>query len=89
MPRFADKAFYALVGWCLPQGKQSAMEGDAWVLSFAEAENRLLQGGCRKKCLSLLKTLRDRHLDLPGEDPKIHFKQSPDFPSIFLHSFST
>lgn len=43
------------------------MEGDAWVLSFAEAENRLLQGGCRKKCLSLLKTLRDRHLDLPGE----------------------
>lgn len=42
------------------------MEGDAWVLSFAEAENRLLQGGCRKKCLSLLKTLRDRHLDLPG-----------------------
>lgn len=27
------------------QGKQSAMEGDAWVLSFLEAENRLLQGG--------------------------------------------
>ncbi|XP_018576240.1 protein mab-21-like [Anoplophora glabripennis] len=48
------------------QGKQSAMEGDAWVLSFLEAENRLLQGGCRKRCLSILKTLRDRHLDLPG-----------------------
>ncbi|CAG2112746.1 unnamed protein product [Medioppia subpectinata] len=48
------------------QGKQSSMEGDAWVLSFLEAENRLLQGGCRKKCLSILKTLRDRHLDLPG-----------------------
>jgi len=49
------------------QGKQSSMEGDAWVLSFLEAENRLLQGGCRKKCLSILKTLRDRHLDLPGQ----------------------
>ncbi|CAG9859909.1 unnamed protein product [Phyllotreta striolata] len=48
------------------QGKQSAMEGDAWVLSFFEAENRLLQGGCRRRCLSILKTLRDRHLDLPG-----------------------
>ncbi|KAF9417492.1 hypothetical protein HW555_005415 [Spodoptera exigua] len=48
------------------QGKNSAMEGDAWVLSFFEAENRLLQGGCRRKCLSILKTIRDRHLDLPG-----------------------
>lgn len=26
------------------QGKNSAMEGDAWVLSFIEAENKLLQG---------------------------------------------
>ncbi|OQR77708.1 protein mab-21-like [Tropilaelaps mercedesae] len=49
------------------QGKQSSMEGDAWVLSFLDAENRLLNsGGCRRRCLSLLKTLRDRHLDLPG-----------------------
>ncbi|GBO21644.1 Protein mab-21, partial [Araneus ventricosus] len=48
------------------QGKQSSMEGDAWVLNFCEAENRLLQGGCRKKCLSILKTLKDRHLELPG-----------------------
>ena len=70
------------------QGKQSAMEGDAWVISFLEAENRLLvgkqasikfealqcrvltssdsAGGCRRKCLSILKTLRDNHLDLPG-----------------------
>ena len=48
------------------QGKQSAMEGDAWVISFFEAENRLLQGGCRRRCLSILKTLRDQHLDLPG-----------------------
>ncbi|XP_013793124.1 protein mab-21-like 2 [Limulus polyphemus] len=47
-------------------GKQSSMEGDAWVLNFTEAENTLLIGGCRKKCLSILKTMRDRHLDLPG-----------------------
>ncbi|TMW44572.1 hypothetical protein DOY81_010348, partial [Sarcophaga bullata] len=44
----------------------ASMEGDAWVLSFFEAENRLLQGGCRRRLLSILKTLRDRHLDLPG-----------------------
>lgn len=25
-----------------------------------------IQNGYRKKCLSILKTLRDRHLDLPG-----------------------
>lgn len=48
------------------QGKQSSMEGDAWVLCFLDAENRLLSGGCRRRCLSVLKTLRDRHLDLPG-----------------------
>ncbi|XP_076064589.1 protein mab-21-like [Oratosquilla oratoria] len=46
--------------------KQSGMEGDAWVLCFSDAENRLLYGGCRKRCLSILKALRDRHLDLPG-----------------------
>ncbi|XP_076343708.1 putative nucleotidyltransferase MAB21L1 [Tachypleus tridentatus] len=48
------------------QGKQSSMEGDAWLLHFMEAEKTLLSGGCRKKCLSILKTMRDRHLDLPG-----------------------
>ena len=48
------------------QGKQSAMEGDAWVLSFLDAEKKLLEGSCRNRCLSILKTLRDRHLDLPG-----------------------
>lgn len=48
-------------------GKQSSAESDAWVLQFAEAENRLLLGGCRKKCLSVLKALRDRHLELPGQ----------------------
>ena len=48
-------------------GKQSSAESDAWVLQFGEAENRLLMGGCRNKCLSVLKTLRDRHLELPGQ----------------------
>nr|KAG5688752.1 hypothetical protein BaRGS_019237 [Batillaria attramentaria] len=47
--------------------KQSAAEGDAWVMSFRYAEDRLLYGGCRRKCLSILKTLRDRHLDIPGQ----------------------
>ena len=42
------------------------MEGDAWVISFTEVENRLLTGGCRRKVLSIMKTLRDNHLDLPG-----------------------
>lgn len=48
------------------QGKQSAMEGDAWVISFTEAEKQLLVGGARKRCLSILKALRDRHLDIQG-----------------------
>ncbi|XP_001653107.2 protein mab-21-like [Aedes aegypti] len=48
------------------QGKNANIEGDAWILHFTEAENRLLQGGYRKRCLSILKTLCDRHLDLPG-----------------------
>ena len=46
--------------------KQSSTEGDAWVISFHQAEEMLLLGGCRQKCLSVLKTLRDKHLDLPG-----------------------
>ena len=41
-------------------------EGDTWVMVFSEAEDRLLTQGCRKMCLGILKTLRDRHLDLPG-----------------------
>ena len=52
-------------------GKQSAMEGDAWVISFLEAENRLLIGGCRRKCLSILKTLRDQvWMDYKGSSLK-------------------
>jgi len=46
----------------------AAAEGDAWVVSFHSAESVLLRTGtgCRRRCLSILKTLRDRHLDLPG-----------------------
>jgi hypothetical protein len=50
----------------MPQ-QQSSSEGDAWVISFAEAEEKLLNHVNRRKCLSILKTLRDRHLDLPGQ----------------------
>lgn len=46
--------------------ERSAVDGDAWVVSFRSAESLLLAGGCRRRCLSILKTLRDRHLDLPG-----------------------
>jgi hypothetical protein len=43
--------------------KQASSEGDAWIMSFTEAENRLLQNGTRRKCFSILKTLRDRNFD--------------------------
>lgn len=49
------------------QGKQSSMEGDAWMMCFNQAEEILFSLGVRRKCLSILKTLRDRHLDAgPG-----------------------
>ena len=52
-------------------GKQNASsENDAWLLCFNDAENILLSGGCRKTCLSILKTLRDRNLDLREEPIK-------------------
>jgi len=35
-------------------------------VSGLQAESLLLAGGCRRRCLSVLKTLRDRHLDLSG-----------------------
>jgi putative nucleotidyltransferase len=50
-----------------PMQQQSSSEGDSWVISFSDAEDKLLVGGTRRKCLSILKTLRDRHLDLPGQ----------------------
>ncbi len=49
------------------QQQQSSSEGDSWVISFSDAEDKLLVGGTRRKCLSILKTIRDRHLDLPGQ----------------------
>ncbi|XP_044594328.1 protein mab-21-like [Cotesia glomerata] len=52
--------------------KQSTLDGDAWLLSFSNAERRLIQGNGRRRCLSILKTLRDRHLDLP-EDPVTNY----------------
>ena len=39
----------------------SSGECDVWLISFTEAENKLIGNGCRKKCLSILKTLRDRY----------------------------
>ncbi|KAI1725270.1 mab-21 protein domain-containing protein [Ditylenchus destructor] len=39
------------------------MEGDAWAMSMTQAENLLLTHLNRRKVLSILKTLRDRHLD--------------------------
>ena len=48
------------------QNKQSStsMEGDAWIISLQEAEASLLVGGARRRVLSMLKCIRDRHLDL-------------------------
>lgn len=39
-----------------------------WVfsLSFSSLFKPTFTGACRRRCLSILKTLRDRHLDLPG-----------------------
>jgi hypothetical protein len=48
------------------QQQQSSSESDSWIISFTDAENRLLNGGGRHKCLSILKSLIDRHLQLPG-----------------------
>ena len=50
----------------------AAAEGDAWVVAFTQAERALLRGGCRRKCLSVLRTLRDAHLELPGQ-PVDHY----------------
>jgi putative nucleotidyltransferase len=48
--------------------QQSSSEGDSWIISFCDAENKLLNGsgGSRRKCLAILNSLQDRHLDLPG-----------------------
>ena len=48
------------------QNKQSStsMEGDAWIISLQEAESSLLVGGARRRVLSMLKCIMDRHLDI-------------------------
>lgn len=43
----------------------TSMEADAWSMNMHNAENLLLVGG-RKKTLSILKCLRDYHLDFHG-----------------------
>ncbi|CAD6185950.1 unnamed protein product [Caenorhabditis auriculariae] len=43
----------------------NTMEADAWAMNLASAENVLLIGG-RRKTLSILKCLRDTHLDFAG-----------------------
>ncbi len=48
------------------QQQQSSSENDSWIISFTDAENKLLSAGSRHKCLSILKSLIDRHLQLPG-----------------------
>ena len=55
------------------QNKQSStsMEGDAWIISLQEAEASLLVGGARRRVLSMLKCIRDRHLDLQVDNISI------------------
>ncbi|CAI4232503.1 unnamed protein product [Auanema sp. JU1783] len=43
----------------------NSMEGDAWAMNMLGAENALISG-TRRKTLSILKCLRDRHLDFSG-----------------------
>ena len=50
-----------------PSAKGAGSEGDAWLLNFSEAEDILFSTAGRRLCLSMLKTLYDTHLDLPGK----------------------
>merc|ERR1712183_298585 len=60
------------------QQKQSStsMEGDAWIISLHEAESSLMVGGARRRVLSMLKCIRDRHLDLQGNPVTVHVLQT-------------
>jgi len=49
-----------------PNKQSSSMEGDAWAINMSQAETILLAHGSRRKTLSILKCLRDTHLDFPG-----------------------
>merc|ERR1711950_62848 len=60
------------------QQKQSStsMEGDAWIISLHEAESSLMVGGARRRVLSMLKCIRDGHLDLQGNPVTVHVLQT-------------
>ncbi|RDD38638.1 Protein mab-21-like 2 [Trichoplax sp. H2] len=45
----------------------SSNESEAWCISFMEIEDKLLERGCRRLCLTILNYLRDTHLKLPGQ----------------------
>ncbi|GMT19973.1 hypothetical protein PFISCL1PPCAC_11270, partial [Pristionchus fissidentatus] len=52
----------------VPKGQQpsaSSMEGDAFAMCMQTSENLLIVGQ-RRRCLAMLKCLRDTHLDVPG-----------------------
>ncbi|GMR43277.1 hypothetical protein PMAYCL1PPCAC_13472 [Pristionchus mayeri] len=52
----------------VPKGQQqnaSSMEGDAFAMCMFTSESLLLVGQ-RRRCLSMLRCLRDTHLDVPG-----------------------
>lgn len=61
------RGFNLLAGDMFPGYEMQAAEGDAWVLDFFEGEELLLHANCRKQCLAVLKTLFERHLDLPDK----------------------
>ncbi|CEF65498.1 Protein mab-21-like 1 [Strongyloides ratti] len=44
----------------------STMEGDAWAMNLTHAESILISHPTRKKTLSILKSLRDDHLQFPN-----------------------
>jgi hypothetical protein len=48
------------------QNSTNMMEGDAWLISMSHAERMLLSHMNRNRVFSILKTLRDRHLDFDG-----------------------
>ena len=75
-------------------GEQS-LYVDRWtvlltVKHIKEAEGQLLVGGSRKRCLSILKTIRDRHLDLQVYTYS-HYRMYSTFHKHGFHkgSFST
>lgn len=45
------------------------MEGDAWMMNFLQAEDILLSHGVRRKCLGILKTLKDLYLEPIPDNP--------------------